>query len=359
MASKKKHVRDARFRDRASSPPKDAQPSPSKPAPPRAAADTRNPEPRRQGQPPRRGPLPPPPSAPPPPPWWRSGNVLVPAVLALGLGAAVYSMVRERQSDVVIDAGVYAPEVRTEDAAVDGSAAPSRPTPAAPAPVDAAAAVDAAVDVPALGDAGPMVALNGNPLTAEVPEPTSPDPRGGRFTLAQATEGLAGRGDLVAEIDTSMGVFTCTLLAGEAPLAVANFVGLARGRREFWDPVAARWVRRPFYDGSIFHRVIPEFMIQGGDQLRSGVGGTGYTFADENVRGHNAAGQLCMANRGPNTNGAQFFITEGPTAQLDGSYSIFGRCTPADLVGRIARVPVSGTRPIDPVFIRQVRVRRG
>ncbi len=156
-----------------------------------------------------------------------------------------------------------------------------------------------------------------------------------------------------------MGTFTCTLLTGEAPNTVANFVGLARGLRDFWDPIAGRWTRRPFYNGSIFHRVIPDFMIQGGDQLRSGAGGTGYEFADENVRGHNAAGQLCMANRGPNTNGAQFFITEGPTSQLDGSYSIFGRCTPADLVGRIARVPTNNDRPLQPVFIRAVRVRRG
>lgn len=177
--------------------------------------------------------------------------------------------------------------------------------------------------------------------------------------MAQATEGLAGSGALVAEIETSLGTFSCNLLSEEAPLTVANFVGLARGTRDFWDPVRAQWTKRPFYDGSVFHRVIPDFMIQGGDVLRSGRGGTGYEFRDENVNGHNAAGQLCMANRGPNTNGGQFFITEAPRAHLDGSYSIFGRCTPTELVGRIARVPRnSADRPEQPVFIRHVRVRR-
>jgi len=354
MASKKKHVRDARFRDRAPSTP--ATPTPD---PPRAADAYRAKQAAPAAKaPPRRTAVEPIAPPEPPPPWWRTSNFIVPVVLAVGVGVAMYTLMRGGETASTHDAGVYAPEPRPLDAAVDAGAAPAAPTPAVAVP---APAVDAAAG-PADGaaaDAGAQPVLNGNPVQAVTAEPTSPDPRGGRFTIAQATEGLAGRGDLVAEIDTSMGVFTCTLLAGEAPLAVANFVGLARGRREFWDPVAGAWTRRPFYDGSIFHRVIPEFMIQGGDQLRSGMGGTGYTFADENVRGHNAAGQLCMANRGPNTNGAQFFITEGPTAQLDGSYTIFGRCTPAELVGRIARVPHNSTRPVDPVFIRQVRVRRG
>src|SRR5438093_755516 len=88
--------------------------------------------------------------------------------------------------------------------------------------------------------------------------PRSGTPRPGRFTISDATAGLAGTGPLVAEIETSMGTFTCSLLSDLAPTTVANFVGLARGLRDFWDPVAARWVRRPFYDGSVFHRVIPE-----------------------------------------------------------------------------------------------------
>ncbi len=206
--------------------------------------------------------------------------------------------------------------------------------------------------------AAPSPDREGSPIEAIHAEPSTPDPRHGRFALDEATRGLAGSGGLVAEIETSMGTFTCDLLPGEAPNTVANFIGLARGLRDFWDPVAGRWARRPFFDGSVFHRVIPDFMIQGGDILRSGTGGTGYEFADENVNGHNAAGQLCMANRGPNTNVGQFFITDAPKPHLDGSYSVFGRCRPADLVGRIARVPRDpGDRPTTPVFLRYVRVR--
>jgi peptidyl-prolyl cis-trans isomerase A (cyclophilin A) len=356
MASKKKHIRDARFRDRSPTPEPHAPPSTPKPTPSRA------PEAARPGRPPSRAPgrspAPPPvPSTPAAPAaWWQSANVLVPGALALAFAGLLAWMVRDNRPTPAVDAGVYAPDPTPADAATaDGGSAPAAaPTPTPPPPTPSAPA-EGAADA-ATADGGP---LNGDLLRAVVPEPTSPDPRGGRFTLAQATAGLPAGGDLVAEIDTTMGTFTCTLLTGEAPNTVANFVGLARGLRDFWDPIAGRWTRRPFYNGSIFHRVIPDFMIQGGDQLRSGAGGTGYEFADENVRGHNAAGQLCMANRGPNTNGAQFFITEGPTSQLDGSYSIFGRCTPADLVGRIARVPTNNDRPLQPVFIRAVRVRRG
>jgi peptidyl-prolyl cis-trans isomerase A (cyclophilin A) len=191
------------------------------------------------------------------------------------------------------------------------------------------------------------------------PDPTSPDPLRGRFTLAQATAGLPAGGTLVADIETSMGSFSCEMLPDRAPITVANFVGLARGLRDFWDPVAARWAKRPFYDGSVFHRVIPDFMIQGGDILRAGFGGTGYEIPDENVQGHDAAGLLCMANHGPNTNGGQFFITEVAKPHLDGSYTIFGRCTPADLVARIARVPRNERdTPYEPVEIRHVRITR-
>ncbi|MBL8605120.1 MAG: peptidylprolyl isomerase [Myxococcales bacterium] len=285
-------------------------------------------------------------------PSWLSANLVFPLLLAVGFVAVGVWVYRDRQEQAELhrDAGVYAPEVT--DAAVPGDAAaptaPSAPT----APADAGA-TDAGA-----ADAGTALALNGDPVEARVAEPSSPDPRQGRFTLDEATRGLAGSGDLVADIDTSMGTFQCTLLSGEAPNTVANFVGLARGLRDFWDPSAGRWVRRPFYDGSIFHRVIPGFMIQGGDVLRSGYGGTGYEFGDENVTGHNAAGQLCMANHGPNTNGGQFFITEAPRTHLDGTYSIFGRCTPTELVGRVARVETNGERPRVPVFIRSVRVRR-
>ncbi len=196
-------------------------------------------------------------------------------------------------------------------------------------------------------------------ITPAHPMPTRPDPAHGHFTLEQATAGLPPGNDLVADIETSMGTFTCTLMPNEAPVTVANFVGLARGLRDFWDPTAGRWTRRPFYDGSVFHRVIPEFMVQGGDNLRSGRGGPGHVIRDENVADHNAPGLLCMANRGPNTGGGQFFITEVALPRLNGSYSVFGRCAPVDLVLRVARVPRSPhDQPIAPVYIQHVTVHR-
>jgi peptidyl-prolyl cis-trans isomerase A (cyclophilin A) len=196
-------------------------------------------------------------------------------------------------------------------------------------------------------------------VNAAHPTPTTPDPLHGQFSMAQATAGLPAGNALVADIQTSMGTFNCTLLSEQAPNTVANFVGLARGLRDFWDPVAGSWTRRPFFDGSVFHRVIPDFMIQGGDIIRSGRGGPGYEIADENVTDHNSAGLLCMANHGPNTGGSQFFITETPRPHLNGSYSVFGRCTPTDLVGRIARVPRSPRDvPITPVYIQHVTIHR-
>ena len=239
-------------------------------------------------------------------------------------------------------------------------------TPAAPAPVRAApVAQPTPTPTPAPTSAPAAYPAPSGPRSRDLvvrpehPDPTSPDPMHGHFTLDQATAGLPPGATLVATIETRLGSFSCDLLARQAPLTVANFVGLARGLRSFWDPTAGQWVRRPFYDGSVFHRVIPDFMIQGGDILRSGMGDPGYEFADENTVGHDAAGQLCMANHGPNTNGAQFFITEAPRTHLDGSYSIFGRCTPTDLVGRVARVPRDERdMPVTAVVIDHVRISR-
>lgn len=240
--------------------------------------------------------------------------------------------------------------------------APAAPTPTPPAPVAQEQAPPRAVEAPTPPPAAPAApGARSRDLVVEprFREPTSPDPRGGRFTLEQATAGLPPGRTIVSEIETTMGTFSCEMLPDRAPITVANFVGLARGLRDFWDPTDGRWVRRPYYDGTTFHRVIPEFMIQGGDVLRSGMGGPGYEFTDENVQGHNAGGLLCMANHGPNTNGGQFFITEVPKAHLDGSYSIFGRCTPTDLVSRIARVARDGQdMPDTAVVIQHVRVTR-
>ena len=196
----------------------------------------------------------------------------------------------------------------------------------------------------------------------DFPDPTQPDPLEVELTLAQATEGLEGTGSLTAVIETSLGRLHCQLFEEQAPRTVANFVGLARGIRPWWDPYEGAWVRRPFYDGLIFHRVIPGFMVQGGCPLARGTGGPGYRFADELVPElvHDRAGVLSMANAGPNTNGSQFFILDGPAPHLNGRHSVFGRCEPLEVIYRIARVPqLAQNRPATDVLIRSVRIQRG
>jgi peptidyl-prolyl cis-trans isomerase A (cyclophilin A) len=195
--------------------------------------------------------------------------------------------------------------------------------------------------------------------------PTSPDPLSGEFTLVQATDGLPeGDEPLHAVIRTDFGRITCKLLPEKAPRTVANFVGLARGKRPFWDARRAEWTKRAGYDGTKFHRVIPGFMIQGGDPLGDGSGAPGYVIPDEVWDGarHDRAGLLCMANRGPDTNGMQFFITDAATAHLDESYTIFGECSPTEIVSRIARVPQRGrpsNNPLTDVTIETIRIYRG
>jgi peptidyl-prolyl cis-trans isomerase A (cyclophilin A) len=234
---------------------------------------------------------------------------------------------------------------------------PSRPAPEAAQ--QAAPTPPPAPEPPPPPAAPPAPPMRDVAVQPRVMEPTSRDPLHGRFSLSRATRDLPRGHTIVAEIETSMGTFNCDLLDDDAPNTVANFVGLARGLRDFWDPVTGAWARRPFYDGSVFHRVIPDFMIQGGDILRSGTGGTGYEIPDENVQGHDAPGLLCMANHGPNTNGGQFFITEVAKPHLDGSYTIFGRCTPASLVARITQVQRNEQdMPYEPVEIRHVRITR-
>ncbi|HNI59199.1 MAG TPA: peptidylprolyl isomerase [Pseudomonadota bacterium] len=193
-----------------------------------------------------------------------------------------------------------------------------------------------------------------------------PDPTGGKFTIEEATKGL-GKGTLTAKIETTMGAFHCELFEQDAPGTVANFVGLARGLRPFVDPGTGDWVRRPFYDGLIFHRVIPTFMIQGGDIKGNGTGEPGYTIVDEKNAPHSFSrgGILAMANRGRNTGGSQFFITEQEQPPLDdggaagGHYQIFGQCPEVDLVKKIARVPRNPMdRPLSDVKITKVTIER-
>ncbi len=161
--------------------------------------------------------------------------------------------------------------------------------------------------------------------------------------------------------DTSMGQMTCRLFDKQAPNAVANFTGLAEGTKEFTDPATKQKTHRRYYDGTTFHRVIPNFMIQGGDPLGSGEGDPGYAFKDEfdSALNFDVPGRLAMANSGPDTNGSQFFITEAPTAFLDQKYTIFGQCDDpsVEIVKAIARVNRdSNDKPVDPVILKKVTI---
>jgi peptidyl-prolyl cis-trans isomerase A (cyclophilin A) len=186
------------------------------------------------------------------------------------------------------------------------------------------------------------------------------DPLAGKFSLQDATAGLKGTGPLTATIDTTNGSLTCKLYDDKAPNTVANFVGLARGTRP-WKSPQGDWVKRPAYDGTTFHRIIKGFMIQGGDPVGNGTGEPGYVIKDEIWSGakHDRAGLLCMANRGHDTNGQQFFITDAAAAHLDGNYTIFGECSPEQTVHDIASVPLSGEKPVTPVTIKDVTIARG
>ena len=143
-----------------------------------------------------------------------------------------------------------------------------------------------------------------------------------------------------ATFQTSAGDIVVKLLPEKAPKTVENFLGLAEGTREWTDPRSGQKVKKPLYDGTVFHRVIPEFMIQGGDPLGTGTGGPGYKFADEigPENKFDRPGLLAMANAGPNTNGSQFFITEVPTPHLNRGHTIFGEVVKGgDLIAKIAR----------------------
>ena len=168
---------------------------------------------------------------------------------------------------------------------------------------------------------------------------------------------------LYAHFTTSDGDFTARLYDEQVPKTVANFTGLAEGSKEWTDPRTGKKSKEKYYDGTVFHRVIANFMIQGGDPLGQGTGGPGYTFADEfapSLR-HDRAGLLSMANRGPNTNGGQFFITLVPTPWLDNKHSIFGEIVEGmDVVTKIGNTATSkpGDRPIKPITIQSVTIER-
>src|SRR6478736_207886 len=212
---------------------------------------------------------------------------------------------------------------------------------------------------------------------APTPAPTPPsqapqvpvsddDPLHGKFTLDDATASLAGKGALVAEIETDEGKLSCDLYDDKAPITVANFVGLARGLRPFKGP-DGKWSKMPAYDGTTFHRVVKGFMIQGGDPnsinpsptSHPGAGEPGYVIPDEIWPGalHDQRGLLCMANRGPNTNGQQFFITDAAAKHLDGKYTIFGKCGPDAVIEKLASVPTQGDQSVKPSKIKKVTIK--
>ena len=164
-----------------------------------------------------------------------------------------------------------------------------------------------------------------------------------------------------AQFETSMGSFTASLMPDHAPITVANFVDLAQGKREWRDPRDGRRKSDPLYEGTIFHRVIPDFMIQGGDPEGTGMGGPGYRFEDECPPGgpsFDRPGLLAMANSGPNTNGSQFFVTVAATKWLTGKHTIFGEVTMGmDVVEAISRVETGASdRPTQDVVIERITV---
>ena len=165
-------------------------------------------------------------------------------------------------------------------------------------------------------------------------------------------------------LDTSMGRITCQFYERQTPKAVANFIALAEGTKDWTDPATKKKQHnKPYFDGTTFHRVIPEFMIQGGDPTGTGMGDPGYSFEDELDPNLNfdSPGKLAMANSGPNTNGSQFFVTEQAQDSLNQHYTLFGQCDESSVlvVKTIARVERdSQDKPLTPVYLKKVTIVR-
>lgn len=163
-------------------------------------------------------------------------------------------------------------------------------------------------------------------------------------------------------MDTSMGRIVCQFYQKQTPAAVANFIGLAEGTKDWTDPATKKKMHhKPYFDGTTFHRVIPEFMIQGGDPTGTGIGDPGYSFNDEFDPNLNfdRPGRLAMANSGPNTNGGQFFITELPYDSLNQHYTLFGQCDDSSVlvvktIARVQRDPQD--KPLEPVILKKVTI---
>lgn len=249
-------------------------------------------------------------------------------------------------------------------AAAPASAQTTGAKPAAPAKPATPTAKPAAPQTPTAKPATPQKptakpAAPASP-TAKPATPATAKPAAPAISAAKYGPGVYGI------FTTSMGNIIVRLFDKDAPNTVQNFIGLAEGKKPWKDSRTGRMVRRPYYNNGSFHRVIPNFMIQGGDPLGTGYGGPGFEFANEisPKHHHDKPGILSMANHGPNTNGGQFFITVAPYPSLDGSYSIFGEVVEGqEVANAISRVPrtMAGEgkdRPLTPVVIKQVRIER-
>jgi peptidyl-prolyl cis-trans isomerase A (cyclophilin A) len=201
------------------------------------------------------------------------------------------------------------------------------------------------------------------PAPAQTPSTTPPAAELPDTPVSQAPPVIEPTGPTVV-LDTSMGRMTCKLFDKQAPLTVANFIGLAEGTKVWIDPVTKKKMRnKPFFNGTTFHRVIPQFMIQGGDPTGTGTGDPGYMFADEfdPDLNFNVPGRMAMANSGPGTNGSQFFITEVPTEHLNQKHTIFGQCDQPSMavvssITGVQRDP--DDKPLQPVTLNKVTIVR-
>ncbi len=197
------------------------------------------------------------------------------------------------------------------------------------------------------------------PAPAALPMDTVRAPVAG--DLAEYLKKVKGKGTLRATIETSMGTFNCELYEKETPMTVANFVGLATGQKPWLDPNTKQVQKgKPYFNGLGFHRVIPDFMIQGGDPLGRGTGGPGYEFDNEIVPTlrHDAPAILSMANAGPGTNGSQFFVTEKATPWLDNRHTVFGKCKEGALVKAMTALAGPGDAPTKPITMTKVTISR-
>jgi len=211
-----------------------------------------------------------------------------------------------------------------------------------------------------------LALLSMSALAVSAQSSTQAAPAAKPATAAKPPVHHAATGTTTAIINTTVGRLTCTLFPDKAPIGVANFIGLATGTKDWTNPVShVTKHNTPLYDGTIFHRVIPGFMIQGGDPAGNGSGDPGYQFKNEVSSDllFDKPGRLAYANSGPNTNGSQFFITEVATPHLNGNYTIFGQCDEATvaLVKQIAHMATDpqNDRPFRPVKIVHVTIVHG